>query len=46
MKSRGSESKLSFMAHVLMENRKRAGGGHAADQSTGKPERESAWMMV
>jgi len=45
-KSRGSESKLSFMAHVWMENR----NGFVVDtrltKSTGKAERESAWVMA
>ena len=44
-KSRGSESKLSFMAHVLMENRNGLVVDTRLTKSTGKAERESAWMM-
>jgi transposase len=45
-KSRGSESKLSFMAHVLMENRNGLVVDTRLTKSTGKAERESAWMMT
>src|SRR5271169_1756803 len=45
-KSRGSESKLSFMAHVLMENRNGLVVDTRLTKSTGKAERESAWMMA
>jgi len=45
-KSRGSESKLSFMAHVLMENRNGLVVDTRLTKSTGKAERESAWVMA
>src|SRR5713226_8214373 len=45
-KSRGGESKLSFMAHVLMENRNGLVVDTRLTKSTGKAERESAWMMA
>jgi hypothetical protein len=45
-KSRGSESKLSFMAHVLMENRNGLVVDTRLTKSTGKAARESAWMMA
>jgi transposase len=45
-KSRGGESKLSFMAHVLMENRNGLVVDTRLTRSTGKAERESAWMMA
>ena len=45
-KSGGSESKLSFMAHVLMENRNGLVVDTRLTKSTGKAERESAWMMA
>src|ERR1700689_5707594 len=45
-KSRGSESKLSFMAHVLMENRNGLVVDTRLTKSTGKAERESAWEMA
>ena len=45
-KSRGSESKLSYMAHVLMENRNGLVVDTRLTKSTGKAERESAWMMA
>src|SRR5271155_2826385 len=45
-KSRGSESKLSFMAHVLMENRNGLVVDTRLTKSTGQAERESAWMMA
>src|SRR5579872_7071880 len=45
-KSRGSESKLGFMAHVLMENRNGLVVDTRLTKSTGKAERESAWMMA
>ena len=45
-KSRGSESKLSFMAHVLMENRNGLVVDTRLTKSSGKAERESAWMMA
>lgn len=45
-KSRGGESKLSFMAHVLMENRNRLVVDTRLTKPTGKAERESAWVMA
>ena len=45
-KSRGSESKLSFMAHVLMENRNGLVVDTRLTKSTGKAERDSAWVMA
>ena len=45
-KSRGSESKLSFMAHVLMENRNGLVVDTRLTKSTGKAECESAWVMA
>jgi len=45
-KSRGSESKLSFLAHVLMENRNGLVVDTRLTKSTGKAERESAWVMA
>ena len=45
-KSRGGESKLSFMAHVLMENRNGLVVDTRLTKSTGQAERESAWMMA
>ena len=45
-KSRGSESKLSYMAHVLMENRTGLVVDTRLTKSTGQAERESAWMMA
>jgi len=45
-KSRGSESKLSYMAHVLMENRNGLVVDTRLTKSTGKAERESAWVMA
>jgi transposase len=45
-KSRGSESKLSFMGHVLMENRNGLVVDTRLTKSTGKAERESAWVMA
>ncbi len=45
-KSRGSESKLSYMAHVLMENRNGLVVDTRLTKSTGRAERESAWMMA
>ena len=45
-KSRGSESKLSYMAHVLMENRNGLVVDTRLTKSTGQAERESAWMMA
>jgi len=45
-KSRGSESKLSFMAHVMMENRNGLVVDTRLTKSTGKAERESAWVMA
>jgi transposase len=45
-KSRGSESKLSFMGHVLMENRNGLVVDTRLTKSTGKAERDSAWVMA
>lgn len=45
-KSRGSESKLSYLAHVLMENRNGLVVDTRLTKATGKAERESAWMMA
>ena len=45
-KSGGSESKLSYMAHVLMENRNGLVVDTRLTKSTGKAERESAWIMA
>jgi transposase len=45
-KSSGSESKLSYMAHVLMENRNGLVMDTRLTKSTGQAERESAWMMA
>jgi hypothetical protein len=45
-KSCGSESKLSFMAHVLMENRNGLVVDTRLTKSTGKAERKSAWVMA
>lgn len=45
-KSRGSESKLSFMAHVLMENRSGLVVDARLTKSTGTAEREQALAMA
>jgi hypothetical protein len=45
-KSGGGESKLSFMAHVLMENRNALVVDTRLTKSTGKAERKSAWVMA
>jgi transposase len=45
-KSRGSESKLSFMAHVLMENRNGLVVDTRLTRSTGTAEREAALAMA
>ena len=45
-KSRGSESKLSYMGHVLMENRNGLVVDTRLTKSTGKAERESAWRWL
>jgi transposase len=45
-KSRGGESKLCFMAHVLMENRNGLVVDTRMTKSTGKAERDSAFVMA
>ncbi len=45
-KSRGSESKLSYLGHVLMENRNGLVVDTRLTKSTGKAERDSAWVMA
>lgn len=45
-KSRGGESRLTYMAHVLMENRNGMVVDTRVTKSTGKAERDSAWVMA
>lgn len=45
-KSKGKESKLSFMGHVVMENRNGLVVATRYTQSTGKAEREAAHAMM
>jgi hypothetical protein len=45
-RNRAAASKLSFMAHVLMENRNGLVVDTRLTKSTGPAERESAWMMA
>lgn len=45
-KSSGSEAKLSYLGHVLMENRNGLVVDTRLTKATGKAERESAWVMA
>jgi transposase len=45
-KSRGGEAKLSYMGHVMMENRNGLVISTEFTQSTGKAEREAAYVMA
>lgn len=45
-KSKGSEAKLCYMGHVLMENRNGLAVGSSVTSATGKAEREAALKLV